>query len=247
MKLSGRRALVTGGGGGLGRHVLAALAGAGADVAIAWNSSRARAEEAAKAVTAAGRAAHLVRIDITDEASAEAGVAAAVAALGGLDILVNNAGSSSPAVPFDEFDAEGWDRLMAVNMRGPFLMAKAAAPHLRASGRGRIVNLGSVVGTVPSVSPFSFTVSKAAVVPLTRYLAAALAPDVLVNCVAPGLMEDTLMSGGMSEEGKQGWYDRAVLGRSAAHEDVAAQILRFCEAESVTGQTAYVDGGIHFH
>jgi 3-oxoacyl-[acyl-carrier protein] reductase len=240
-------ALVTGGGSGLGGYILPALARAGCDVVVAYNSGRERAEAAAALVTAAGRRAHLTQIDVTDEASVNAGVAAAAAAMGGLDILINNAGSSSPAVPFEEFDAAGWDGMMAINVKGPFLMAKAAAPHLRASGRGRIVNLGSVVGTVPSVSPFSFTVSKAAVVPLTRYLAAALAPDVLVNCVAPGLMEDTLMSGGMSDEGKRSWYDRAVLGRSASHADVAAQILRFCEVDSVTGQTTYVDGGINFH
>lgn len=240
-------ALVTGAGGGLGGYILPALARAGCDVAVAYNAGRDRAEAAAALVTAEGRRAHLQQIDVTDAASVKAGVAAAAEAMGGLDILINNAGSSSPAVPFDEFDEAGWDSLMAINMKGPFLMAKAAAPYLRASGRGRIVNLGSVVGTVPSVSPFSFTVSKAAVVPLTRYLAAALAPEVLVNCVAPGLMEDTLMSGGMSDEGKQGWYGRAALGRSASHADVVAQIIRFCEADSVTGQTTYIDGGIHFH
>jgi 3-oxoacyl-[acyl-carrier protein] reductase len=248
MNITNCRALVTGGGSGLGRYVLEALAGAGADIAITYNSSRERAEDAAKLVQAAGRTAHCVELDLTDENSVNAGVEAAVEQLGGLDILVNNAADTGAANwPFEEFTVEKWDSLMAINMRGPFLMARAVAPHLQASGRGRIVNVGSVVGLAPSVSAYSFVVSKAGVIPLTRYLAAALAPDILVNCVAPGLMEGTLMSGGASEEHLQQWRDKSVLGRTTSHADVAAQIVRFCESDSITGQTLVIDGGIHFH
>ena len=89
--------------------------------------------------------------------------------------------------------------------------------------------------------------SKACVVPLTRYLAAALAPGVLVNCVAPGLMEGTLMSGGASEEYIHGWEGKSVLRKTTSHADVAKQVVQFCESDTITGQTLVVDGGIHFH
>lgn len=247
MNLDNCRALVTGGGGGLGRYILELLADEGVDVAVAYNSSLARAEEAAQTVKSAGRNAYCIELDLTDDESIESGVEAAVKQLGGLDILINNAGMAG-GVPFEEFTVEELDKQFAVNIRGPFLLSRTAAPHLKESGRGRIVNVGSVIGLTSAVSESSIgpVLSKSCVIPLTRYLAAALAPQVLVNCVAPGLMENTLMSSGASEDYVQKWRGMSLLGQTTSHADVAAQVVQFCKSDTITGQTLVIDGGIHF-
>jgi len=248
MNLNNCRALVTGGGGGLGRYILELLAAEGVNVAVAYNSSLERAEEAAEVVKAAGHKVYCVELSLTDDESIKSGVEEAVKQLGGLDILINNAGIGG-GMPFEDFTAEELDKQLAVNIRGPFLLSRIAAPHLKKSGKGRIVNVGSVIGLSSAVSEPSIgpVLSKSCVIPLTRYLAAALAPEVLVNCVAPGLMENTLMSGGASEEYVQKWRDMSVLRQTTSHADVAAQIIQFCKSDTITGQTLVIDGGIHFH
>lgn len=248
MNLTNCRALVTGGGGGLGRYILESLAAEGVDVAIAYNSSPERAEEAAELVTSAGRKAYCVQLSLTDDESIKSGVETTVKQLGGLDILVNNAGVAG-GMPFEDFTVEELDKQLAINIRGPFLLSRTAAPHLKALGKGRIVNVGSVIGLTSAVSESSIgpVLSKSCVIPLTRYLASALAPEVLVNCVAPGLMENTLMSSGASEEYVQQWRDMSVLGQTTSHTDVAAQIVQFCKSDTITGQSLVIDGGIHFH
>lgn len=247
MNLNNCRALVTGGGGGLGRYILELLATEGVDTAVAYNSSLDRAQEAAKIVKSAGRNACCIELSLVDDESIKTGVEEAVKQLGGLDILINNAGVGG-GMPFEEFTVEELDRQLAINIRGPFLLSRICAPHLKESGNGRIVNVGTVIGLTSALSDSSIgpVLSKSCVVPLTRYLAAALAPEVLVNCVAPGLMEKTLMSSGASEEYVQHWRDMSVLGKTTSHTDVAAQIVQFCKSDTITGQTLVVDGGIHF-
>jgi len=248
MNLNNCRALVTGGGGGLGRYILELLAAEGVDVAVAYNSSPERAEEAAEIVKTAGRKACCVELSLTDDESIKSGVENAVNELGGLDILINNAGVAG-GMSFEDFTVEELDKQLAVNIRGPFLLSRIAAPYLKESSKGRIVNVGSVIGLTSAVSDSSIgpVLSKSCVIPLTRYLAAALAPEVLVNCVAPGLMENTLMSSGASEEYVQKWRDMSVLGQTTSQADVAAQIIQFCKSDAITGQTMVIDGGIHFH
>jgi len=202
-------------------------------------------------VEALGRRSAVVRLDQTNPASIEAGIKEAAEVLGGLDLLINNAGMASGgrSLPVGDLEAltpEIWDELMSVNVRGPFLVARAAAPWLRRSNWGRIVNLGSTIGHGTWGAAAAYAPSKAAVAPLTRYLAAALAPDVTVNCVAPGLMEGTLMSSGAAEEFVTSWRERAVLGATTSMEDVAAHVVTFCRSGTVTGQVLVVDGGIHF-
>jgi 3-oxoacyl-[acyl-carrier protein] reductase len=248
MNLTNCKALVTGGGGGLGQYIIKALAAEGVDIAITYNSSKERAEEAAELVASAGRKAVCVQLSLTDDNSIKSGVDEAVKQLGGLDILINNAGIAG-GIPFEEFTVDELDKQLATNIRGPFLLSRIAAPHLKESGKGRIVNVGSVIGLTSAVSDSSIgpVLSKSCVIPLTRYLAAALAPEVLVNCVAPGLMENTLMSSGASEEYVQKWRDMSVLGQTTSHNDVATQIVQFCKNDTVTGQSLVIDGGIHFH
>jgi len=247
--LSGCAALVTGGSGDLGRAIALALAEAGADVAVTWVGYREGAVETCRQVEKLGRRTAMIQLDQSDPSAIEPGVSDAVAALGRLDVLVNNAGWNI-GVPFRDLDAltvEVWDRVNEVNVRGPFLLARAAARHLRARGAGRIVNIASVAGLRAAGSSIAYAVSKAGLIHLTRCLAVALAPEVTVNCVAPGLMEGTRMAKRLPVEVVESTRRLAVLQRSTAIGDVAAQVVAFCRADSVTGQVLNIDGGVHFH
>lgn len=251
MSLEDATAFVTGGSGGLGARICIALAREGADVAVGFRNGRERAEAVCADIQASGRRALAVQIDQTDPVAVDEAVAATVADFGGLDLLVNNAGVASggrsiPAGDLDALTPEFWDELMAANVRGPYLAARAAAPHLRASHWGRIVNLGSTIGHGPWGAAAAYAPSKGAVAPLTRFLAAALSPDVTVNCVAPGLMEGTQMSGGAPESFVGAWRERAVLNATTGLDDVAAHVVAFCKSATTTGQVLVVDGGIHF-
>jgi 3-oxoacyl-[acyl-carrier protein] reductase len=249
MTLLDQVALVTGGGGGLGMATTALLAKAGAHVCVTFHSKRDEAEAACKTVKQAGRNSAYVHLDQSDPASVERAIGETVRKFGRLDILINNAGKARP-VPFADLTAlrpDIWDDLMQTNLRGPFLMTRAAAPHLRARKAGRVVNVGAMIGLTPAGSSIAQAVSKAGVIHLTRCLAVALAPDVTVNCVAPGLMEDTGMTHNLPSEYIQGIRKRSVLQRNAAIDDVAEQIIRFCQSNSITGQTVVIDGGIFFH
>ena len=249
MDLSGCAALVTGGSGDLGRAIALALAEAGADVAVTWVGYREGAVETCRQVEKLGRRTAMIQLDQSDPSAIEPGVSDAVAALGRLDVLVNNAGWNI-GVPFRDLDAltvEVWDRVNEVNVRGPFLLARAAARHLRARGAGRIVNIASVAGLRAAGSSIAYAVSKAGLIHLTRCLAVALAPEVTVNCVAPGLMEGTRMAKRLPAEVVESTRRLAVLQRSTAIGDVAAQVVGFCRADSVTGQVLNIDGGVHFH
>ena len=249
MDLSGCAALVTGGSGDLGRAIALTLAEAGADVAVTWVGYREGAVETCRQVEKLGRRTAMIQLDQSDPSAIEPGVSDAVAALGRLDVLVNNAGWNI-GVPFRDLDAltvEVWDRVNEVNVRGPFLLARAAARHLRARGAGRIVNIASVAGLRAAGSSIAYAVSKAGLIHLTRCLAVALAPEVTVNCVAPGLMEGTRMAKRLPAEVVEGTRRLAVLQRSTAIGDVAAQVVAFCRADSVTGQVLNIDGGVHFH
>ena len=249
MDLKERVALVAGGTGLLGTAIARALAGAGADIVISYLERKDAARETCAAVESMGRRAWSVALDQTDPAAIAPAVAAAAKEFGRLDMLVNNAGwnISIPFPDLEALDAAVWDRLFATNLRGPYLLARAAAPHLKSSGSGRIVNIASVAGLQPGGSSIGYATSKAGLIHLTRCLAVALAPEVSVNCVAPGLMEGTRMTSRLRPEVVEGARQRAILKRAASVEDVADQVLAFCKSDSVTGQTVNVDAGVFFH
>jgi len=249
MDLRDRVALVAGGTGVLGTAIVRALARAGAHVAITYLERHDAARETCAAVEALGRRAWSITLDQTDVEAIPAAVAAVVGHFGQLDALVNNAGwnISIPYPDLEALDAAVWDRLFATNLRGPYLLARAAAPHLKASGAGRIVNIASVAGLNPGGSSIAYATSKAGIIHLTRCLAVALAPQVSVNCVAPGLMEGTRMTSRLRPEVVEGARARAVLRRAASVEDVADQVVAFCKSDSVTGQVLNIDGGVFFH
>jgi 3-oxoacyl-[acyl-carrier protein] reductase len=249
MDLTGTVALVTGGSGDLGTAISKALAAAGADIAVAYTGNRDGAAATCRAVQALGRRAREFQLDQTDPAANDRVVDEAAGAMGRLDILVNNA-AWNIGIPFRELDAlttEIWDRVYDTNVRGPFQLSRAAARHMRRQGAGRIVNIASVAGLRPTGSSIAYASSKAALIHLTRCLAVALAPDITVNCVAPGLVEGTRMAARIPPEVVDVARRSAVLRRAASGDDIARQVVTFCQGDSVTGQVLNIDGGVHFH
>jgi len=250
MELDGTVALVTGGTGGLGGRICHALARAGCHVVVAYHSGHDAARELAVELERyRGRRALPVATDFTTGDGIPALLATIESAFGGLDILVNNA-AANRWVAYPDLDAltpELWEELLGRNLTGPFLLSRAAVPLLRRGGHGRIVNISSVAGLAPTGSSIAYAVSKAGLNHLTRCLAVALAPDILVNAVAPGLMEGTRMTAALDpayvERSKAG----AALQRAASRDDVAEQVVLFCRTESITGQTLVVDAGRVFH
>jgi len=247
--LKDRVALVAGGTGLLGTAIARALAAAGADVAITYLERKDAARETCAVVEGFGRKAFSVALDQTKDEAIGPAVEAVKKHFGRIDILVNNAGwnISIPFPDLEALDAAVWDRLFSTNLRGPYLICRAAAPHLKASGSGRIVNIASVAGLNPGGSSIAYATSKAGMIHLSRCLAVALAPQVSVNCVAPGLMDGTRMTSRLRPEQVQGALQRAVLKRAVTVEDVADQVLTFCKSDSVTGQTVNIDAGVFFH
>jgi 3-oxoacyl-[acyl-carrier protein] reductase len=246
MDLTGKAAFVTGGSGDIGGAIARALAEAGADVAISYVGHADGAASVVSAIQATGRRGSAVQLDQRDAASIEHAASAVVQAFGCVDILINNA-AWNIGIPFPDLDAltaEVWDRVLETNLRGPYLLARTFARHLRAHRAGRIVNIASVAGIYPGGSSMAYACSKAALIHLTHCLAVALAPDIAVNCIAPGLVEGTRMARRLPEAQAEGARRQAVLGRTGSAQDIADQAVAFCRAESVTGQVLVVDGGM---
>jgi NAD(P)-dependent dehydrogenase (short-subunit alcohol dehydrogenase family) len=182
--LAGKSLFVTGGARRLGRAIALTLAQAGADVAISYRASQSEAAETAAAIAALGRKSLAVACDVRSEPSVRAAVAQVIAAFGCLDILVNNAAVFASAA-LESLTLDQWDTVFETNARGPFLVAREALPHLR-SAQGRIINMGSLGGFHAWAGHAHYCASKAALHMLTQAMAKAFAPDVSVNCVAPG-------------------------------------------------------------
>jgi 3-oxoacyl-[acyl-carrier protein] reductase len=249
MDLNGAVALVTGGNGGLGTRICHALASQGVHVAVVYAQSRDQAEGVANELTSRYQInAAAFACDVTDGAAVERAVHEAQERFGRLDILVNDA-AYNKAIPFADLDGltiEVWDKIVAVNLTGPMRMIKAVAPIMKAQGRGRIVNISSVSGVGPTGSSIAYAVSKAGLIHLTRCMAVALAPEVLVNCVAPGLLEGTRATANLREEQIRNSAATALLKKPADKDDCAEMVVAMCRTETMTGQTVVIDSGRYF-
>jgi NAD(P)-dependent dehydrogenase (short-subunit alcohol dehydrogenase family) len=233
-----RRALVTGAAKRIGRSLALGLAGAGSDVAITYNGSKAEAQETVEALQQLNVRAMAVACDVRNIDSVQAAVAAVVERFGGLDILVNNAGTFETAA-LQSITLAQWDKMFETNTRGPFLMAQAAYPHLR-EARGRIINIGSLGGMHPWPTHAHYCTSKAALHMLTQTMAKAFAPEISVNCVAPGMVVN-----GEVDPAYEHFANKTPMQRNGTPKDVAEAVLFFARGPHfITGQILAVDGGL---
>ena len=239
MDLRGRVALVTGAGRRVGRALAVALGAEGMTVAVHYHASDAGARETARTIEGKGGKASLVKADLTGDTAARL-IDDVVRQLGGLDVLVNSS-AVMERTPLGEVTVAQWDAMMALNLRAPFLLSQAAAPHL-ARARGAIVNIADLAAfeTWPAYIPHG--ISKAGVVYMTRALARTLAPDVRVNGIAPGAV---LLSDDWNEDDATKLRDSTPLRRLGSPDDVVGAMLYLLRADYVTGETMIVDGGRH--
>jgi NAD(P)-dependent dehydrogenase (short-subunit alcohol dehydrogenase family) len=249
MELEGRVAIVTGGGTGIGRAVCLRLArGGAAAVLVNYSRSEADARATADELEAIGSRASAHRADIADEAQVVSMIDETVKTFGRLDILVNNAGTTHfiPHADLDALTDQVWSDILNVNLKGTFFCCRAAVPHLR-QGKGVIVNVASVAGYRAAGSSIAYGVSKAGVLQLTRALALALAPDVRVNSVSPGLVSSRWFRQRFGDVAaanlESSTAENTPLKAVATPDHVAQAVMAFVENDLVTGQDVVVDGG----
>ena len=236
--MEGKTALVTGAAKRIGRSLALALAEQGADVAITYRSSEADALATVDAIRRHRVRAAAINCDLGDAACVRGSVEATIRELGRIDVLVNNAGLFE-TLPLESITLEQWDAMLNTNTRGPFLMAQAAHAELK-QRQGRIVNIGSLGGLHPWATHGHYCVSKAAVHMLTKTMAKAWAPEITVNCVAPGMIVN-----GEVDPGYEHFVEKTPMRRNGTPEDVAAAVLFFATGPRfITGQVLSVDGGL---
>jgi 3-oxoacyl-[acyl-carrier protein] reductase len=247
--LEGRVAIVTGGGGGLGEGICGSLATAGAAVA-AVDVAREEAERVAERVSSGGARCIAVEADVSDKGCVEAMVENVVGEFGGVDILVNNA-AIYPLRPWTEIEEEEWDRVLAVNLKGYFLCARAAFPHMRDRGHGRIVNVASITFFIGWSGFLDYVSSKGAVIGFTRTLAREVGPDgVTVNAISPGAFPTAAERVHPDQEAlNTRILEQQCLKRRGTPEDVGNLVtfLASDAASFITGQTVMIDGGWAMH
>ncbi len=250
MDLNGAVAVVTGGNGGLGQRICHALAAEGAKIAVVY----ARSADDANAVVRDLTGSHQIeaaafQCDVADPASVTRMVDDVVKRFGRIDVFVNDA-AFNKAIPFQDLDSlsnEIWTKIIDVNLNGPMYCIKAVAPVMKRQGQGRIVNISSVAGLGPTGSSIAYAVSKAGLIHLTRCMAVALAPEVLVNCVAPGLLEGTRATANLRPEQVERSASTSLLKKAADKDDCADMVVTMCRTETMTGQTVVIDAGRIFH
>jgi 3-oxoacyl-[acyl-carrier protein] reductase len=239
--LTGKKALVTGATGGIGGAIARALHAQGATVAIS-GTRRAALDDLASAL---GERVDVVEANLAETASVEALVPSAEAALGGLDILVNNAGVTRDNL-FLRMKDEEWDTVIAVNLTAAFRLSRAAVKGMMRRRYGRIVNIGSVVGSTGNPGQGNYAASKAGLVGMTKALAAEVASrTITVNCIAPGFIESP-MTEALNEKQREGILATVPMGRLGRGDEIASAVVYLAsdEAAYVTGHTLHVNGGM---
>jgi NAD(P)-dependent dehydrogenase (short-subunit alcohol dehydrogenase family) len=240
LDLSGKMLLVTGAAKRLGRAIALAGAEQGANIAITYRESAREARAAIAEIAQHGVEALAVRCDVTDEKSVQEMVKEVARELGGIDVLVNNA-ANYESVEFEKITVKQWDAIFASNTRGPFLVSREALPYLR-KREGRIVNMGSLGGLRPWPTNAHYCSSKAALHMLTKVMAKALAPDVAVNAVAPGMID---LGEKSASDFMKKMANQTPMRRNGTASDIAAAVMFFATAPKyITGQVLAVDGGL---
>jgi meso-butanediol dehydrogenase/(S,S)-butanediol dehydrogenase/diacetyl reductase len=259
--LDGAVSIVTGGAGDIGGGIAAELAAAGSDVVIAdvdvmesaYNQRSStemagteRAQAVVDRVESEGQRAHVIDCDVTKATQVDAMVEEVVDEFGRIDVLANNAGVITVA-PVEEMAEEEWDTVMDVNMKGMFLTARAASPHLRET-EGAIVNTASIAGSIGAAGLAYYCASKHAVLGFTKSLCLELAPDVTVNAICPGIVETPMWEDVLTPELDESYeetIDRTIpMGRDQTPEDMGRTVVFLAENRNITGQAVVVDGGI---
>src|SRR5271156_1829779 len=243
-KLENHVALVTGAAKRIGKVLALALAEAGANVAITYRDSEAEAARTLAELRATGVQASAHQCDVRSPESIRQAVAAVAAAFGRINLLVNNAGIFETAV-LESITVPQWDAMFETNTRGPFLVSQAAYPHLKAA-RGRIINIGSLGGVHPWPTHGHYCTSKAALHMLTATMSKAFAPEISVNCVAPGMIVTNGNSGsGETSAEYEHFAHKTPMRRNGTPQDVAEAVLFFATGPHfITGQILGVDGGL---
>jgi 3-oxoacyl-[acyl-carrier protein] reductase len=244
-RLEGRTALVTGASRGLGRAIALAFAEEGAAVVVNYRERRAAAIDVVREIESAGASAVAVQGDVTARADVRALVARTIEVFGGLHILVNNAGLLQQK-PFADITEEDWDAVLAVNLKGAFLCAQEALAEMRQRGSGRILNIASSGGQLGGPLAPHYSAAKAGVIALTRSLARLAAPEVAVNCIAPGLIDTEMTRAEIASEAGRQKLRLLPLGRPGTAREVAASaVFLAASAPYVTGHTLNVNGGLY--
>jgi 3-oxoacyl-[acyl-carrier protein] reductase len=242
--LAGQVALVTGGSQGIGWAIAETLAGAGADIVLNHlGAGPSVLGQVSRSVTDAGRDILIAEADVARQDEVAAMVRQAVDRFGRIDILVNNAGIA-PEFPLPETSEEVWDRVLAVNLKGQFLVCQAVVPHMRATGYGRIINIASEQGLIGAAEMSAYCASKAGVFGLTKALARELAPaGILVNCVAPGPVDTAMLA---DRDRKPELLRTIPLGRIGQPDEIAFAVLFLASPGTswTTGQVHSPNGGV---
>ncbi|MDY6028931.1 MAG: 3-oxoacyl-[acyl-carrier-protein] reductase [Acidaminococcaceae bacterium] len=245
MKLSGKRALVTGASRGIGRAIALALAAEGADVAVNYAGSEAAAQEVAEVIRAMGRKAVVIQADVASGEATTAMLDNAVAELGGVDILVNNAGITRDKLLM-RLKEEDWDAVLETNLKGVFNCTQAAVKYMMKQRSGNIVNISSVVGLTGNVGQSNYAAAKAGVIGFTMSVAKEVAGrGIRVNAVAPGFIK-TDMTSVLPEKIVENLLQSIPLQKLGEAEDIAKAVVFLVsdDASYITGQTLHVDGGM---
>ena len=243
--LTGKNAFVTGGGTGIGRAIALALAAQGASVAVLYRSSAAAAREVVEEITASGGKALALEADVMSREQVEAAIGQVITTFGSLDIVVNNAGITRDALVL-RMSEDDWDLVLDTNLKGAFLVTRAALKPMVKQRRGKIVNITSVIGLVGNPGQANYSAAKAGLIGFTRTVAKEVAGrSIQVNAIAPGFIE-TAITSALTPERREALLREIPAGRFGQPQEIAAVTAFLCSASAdyITGQTLVVDGGM---